>query len=237
MILRAVCLVGRPLFILKLFPMAYRVLVFDDSQPWLRVCSEQLAHHEAFFLAGAFRDTRRLAARLCTHRPDLVLMDIQIPPLDGIRAMVEIKEQFPHVKVVIQTVFDDDERIFAALCRGADGYLLKSEAPARIPQLLAEVMTDGAPLSATVSSCLLRLIRTRLYQTPPSPPTLYALSRREQEILGLLTEGLSQKTIADRCHLSFHTVKTHLKNIYHKLEVSSMTEAVAKALRERLVVS
>ena len=237
MILRAACPVGRPLFILNPFPMAYRVLVFDDSQPWLRACRTQLQTDDAFFLAGAFGDTRRLAARLRTHHPDLVLMDIQIAPLDGIRALVEIKEHFPHVKVVMQTVFDDDERIFAALCRGADGYLLKSEAPARISTLLLDVMDNGAPLSATVSSCLLRLLRTRFQQVPPSPPTVYTLSRREQEILGLLTEGLNQKSIADRCHLSFHTVKTHLKNIYHKLEVSSMTEAVAKALRERLVIT
>jgi DNA-binding NarL/FixJ family response regulator len=157
-------------------------------------------------------------------------MDINIPGKNGIEAVQEITQQFPAVRVCMQTVFDDDDKIFASLCAGASGYILKNAPPEKVLQAIREVADGGAFFTPSVA----RRVLTNFQQHPQQAEHI-DLSDREKGILKLLVDGLSYKMIAAELGLSFHTIHTHIKNIYEKLHVNSKGEAVSKALRQKLV--
>jgi len=161
-----------------------------------------------------------------------VLMDIGITPIDGIEATRLILENYPDTKILIQTIFEDDDKVFAAICAGASGYVLKSYLPAALPGSITEIMTGGTPMSPTIARKILRLFRDHFHKTDLLDT--YNLTKREKEILKYLVEGGSYKIVADKCGIAFETVKTHIRNIYEKLHVASMSGAVAKAIRENL---
>lgn len=164
-------------------------------------------------------------------RPDVILTDIGLPGMSGIEGIRILRERWPDVPVVALTVYDNDDQVFNALCAGASGYLLKNMPPARLLESIAEVLAGGAPMSPEVARRVLRLFR----EIRPPAHAPYHLTRQESELLRLLVDGHHKKTAAAELGISVNTVSFHLKNIYRKLEVHSKSEAVVKALRERLI--
>jgi len=162
--------------------------------------------------------------------PDVILMDVGLPGMDGIHGIREIKSRAPSVHVLMLTVYDDHRKVFDAICAGASGYLLKTDDDEGIVDAIQEVLRGGAPMNPRVARLVLSMF-TRLAVPPKCD---YGLSAREKEILELIVKGLLKKEIADQLALSYHTVDNHLRNIYEKLHVHSRSGAVAKALNERL---
>jgi len=163
------------------------------------------------------------------YNPDVVLMDIDMPESNGIEGVKQIKEAKPQTAVIMYTVFEDDEKLFACLCAGANGYLLKKTPPARLFDAIEEVVEGGAPMSSSIARKVLDSFNQKK-QTQQ-----YDLSPREIDVLHLLVKGHSTKIIAEKLFVSFETVRTHLKNIYNKLHVNCGKEAIAKVLKERIL--
>ena len=184
-----------------------------------------------FSCVGSFRSMETAIANLGDLHPDMVLTDIGLPGMDGIAGIAILREQFPGLPCLALTVYDDDERIFAALCAGAIGYLLKNTQPTRLLEALREVQAGGAPMSPEVARRVITLFQNF---TPPQNAA-YHLTPQEKELLKMLVEGHSYKTAAHQLKISIHTVSFHLRNIYEKLQVHSKSEAVAKALREHIL--
>jgi DNA-binding NarL/FixJ family response regulator len=159
-----------------------------------------------------------------------VLIDINIPGVNGIDAVVQITEKFPAVKVCMQTVFEEDDKVFASLCAGASGYILKNTPPDKILQAIREVAEGGAFFTPSIAKKVLSN-----FQQQPQKAEFVRLTDKEKEILKLLVDGLSYKMIADKTSLSIHTIHTHIRHIYEKLHVNSKSEAVAKALKNKLL--
>jgi DNA-binding NarL/FixJ family response regulator len=162
--------------------------------------------------------------------PDVMLMDIGLPGVDGIEGIKKVKSIAPSIQVIMLTVFDDNEKIFRAICAGASGYLLKSAPPDKIIESLKEILIGGSPINAQIARKMLDM-----FAHVVAPKGEYELTKAETCILRLLVEGEPKKLIAHQLGVSFHTVDTHLRNIYMKLQVHSRSGAVAKALKERLL--
>lgn len=177
-----------------------------------------------FACAGLWRSAEDALAKIPAFRPDVVLMDIHLPGLSGIEATARLKRDLPEVLVIMVTVYRDHDKIFDALKAGACGYLLKRSSPAEIRRALVDVREGGAPMSAEIAR---RVVET-FHRPTRIPDETAQLSKRETEILELLTQGLANKEIADRLGLSTETVRVHLKRIYDKLHVHSRTEAAIK---------
>jgi len=161
--------------------------------------------------------------------PDVILLDVELPGQNGIEAVQKIKSVSPSTRVVMLTVFDDHEKIFKAICAGASGYLLKTSSVDAIVESIHEALAGGAPMAPRVASSVLQM-----FSKMAQPKQDYGLTAREGKILELMTQGLIKKEIADKLSLSYHTVDTHLRNIYTKLHVNNRSGAVAKAFKERL---
>ncbi len=211
--------------------MAYRLLIFEDNAR-LRQSLEILLNDEVNFTSvGSFANCMQAMNLVESTDAELVVMDIDMPGMNGIEGVRQIKQKYPNVKVVMHTVFDDDNRIFDSICAGADGYLLKNTSPVQLVQSLLEVMQGGAPMSPFVAQKVFQHFRKQ--NLPVSDP--FNLSDREKEILEMLVQGNSYKMIAGKCNIVIDTVKKHLRNIYNKLHVSCGTEAVAKALQHKII--
>lgn len=195
-------------------------------------------------LLGSFADCQTLTDDLLTHRPDVVLMDIDLPGLSGIDAVPVVKATLPDAQVLMLTVFDNDEKIFQAIRNGASGYLLKHTPPAEIVAALFDIHRGGSPMTASIARKVLQHFQqatataTRSDATRPNairPADEYKLSARELDIVKGLVAGYSYKLIADDLCISIDTVRSHIRHIYDKLQVNSKTEAILKAMREGLV--
>jgi len=209
-----------------------KVAVFDDNKPRRELLQLLLNSSDGLICTGAFEDCRNIVKKLCADIPDVILMDIDMPFVNGIEGLKEVRAHFPTVKVMMQTVFEDEERIFEAIVNGADGYLLKKTPPAKLLEAISEVMEGGAPMTPAIARQVLLLFNGQHRYTEKKD---FNLSAREQEILAYLEKGLSYKMIADKCNISYPTVNSHISHIYEKLHVSSGTEAVAKALANKIV--
>src|SRR5262249_27490045 len=163
--------------------------------------------------------------------PNVVLCDIELPGMNGIEGIRILKERYPNLLVLMLTVYDDDDRIFDALCAGACGYLLKRTSPARLLESLKEAVSGGAPMSPEVATRVINLFR----EIRPPDRADYELTPHESRLLKLLVEGHNYTTAAEELGVSYNTVKFHMRHIYEKLQVHSKSEAVAKAMRERLI--
>jgi DNA-binding NarL/FixJ family response regulator len=181
--------------------------------------------------AGCFGSMEEAFPAMTGQQGDIVLMDLGLPGMSGLEGIRRLKQTYPELNVVALTVYEDDDRIFNALCAGASGYLLKKMPPARLLECLQEVMTGGAPMSPEVASRVISLFR----DIRPPAQAAHPLTPHEVRLLGLLAEGHSYKTAAAVLGSSVHTVGFHVKHIYAKLQVHSKSEAVAKALRDRIV--
>ncbi|MEZ5428845.1 MAG: response regulator transcription factor [Pyrinomonadaceae bacterium] len=186
---------------------------------------------DGFNCSGAFRSMEEAIPRIKGNVPDVLLSDIGLPGMSGIEGVRILKELFPTMTVLMLTVYDDDERIFDALCAGASGYLLKRTSPAKIIENIREAVSGGAPMSPEVASRVIRLFR----EVRPPERVDYDLTPHETRLLKLLVEGHNYTTAAEELGVSYNTIKFHMRHIYEKLQVHSKSEAVAKALQNRLV--
>lgn len=181
---------------------------------------------------GAYSNANKVIRNIQQSAPDVVLMDIDMPGISGIEAVQVIKDQFPNIQILMQTVFEENDKIFAALCAGASGYLLKKSPPQKMIEAILETYSGGAPMTASIAVKVLAMFRQ---QAAPLKHEFIDLSEREKEILGWLIKGKSYKSVAAECFVSIDTVKSHVKHIYEKLHVHSKSEAVAKAIRQKIV--
>lgn len=181
---------------------------------------------------GAFADANKLLRNMQMAKPDVVMMDINMPGISGIEAVQVIREKFPDTRILMQTVFEENDKIFAAICAGASGYMLKKTAPQKMIEAIRETHLGGAPMTASIATKLLQMFRS---QSSGEKKEFIILSEREKEILSLLVKGKSYKGIASDCFISIDTVSTHVRHIYEKLHVHSKSEAVAKAINQKLI--
>jgi DNA-binding NarL/FixJ family response regulator len=168
-------------------------------------------------------------------KPDVILLDVQLPGMDGITALSRLKAMVPEAQVVILTVFDDADKIFRAVCAGATGYILKSSTGAEIGEAIRQVIDGGAPMAPGVARKVLDALASRDGGGDAQGTSAYDVTPRQREILRLMADGLVKKEIADALNLSVTTVSTHMQRLYVTLHVTTNTGAVAKALREKLI--
>ena len=206
--------------------MSYQLLIFEDNARLRQSLELLLNDEENFHVAGAYPDCDNVEKLLKKQDIDLIVMDIDMPGIGGVEGVRRIKNIDPEVKVIMHTMFDDDNKVFDSICAGADGYLLKKTSPLQLVTALQDVMQGGTPMSPFVAQKIFQHFR----QTRISADQ-FDLTKREKEILELLVKGNSYKMIADKSKITIDTVKKHLQNIYHKLHVNCGTEAVAKALQ------
>lgn len=210
--------------------MPYQLLIFEDNAR-LRQSLEILLNDENIFhVAASYADCDKADKQVEKYKADLVVMDIDMPGIGGVEGVKKIKNVNPDVKVVMHTMFDDDNRIFESICAGADGYMLKNTSPIQLVNALQEVMKGGVPMSPFVAQKVFQHFRQA-----KSDAEQFKLTAREKEMLELLVKGNSYKMIADKSGVTIDTVKKHLQNIYHKLHVNCGTEAVAKALQHKII--
>ena len=211
--------------------MDIRVSVFEDNKALRDGLQYLISAKKGFAVAGIYPDCNNVVADLSQSIPDVVLMDIDMPGINGIEATALIKSKFPVVNVLILTAFDDDDKVFAALQSGATGYLLKKTTSAKILEAVKEIHDGGAPMNAGIARKVLEFFSEKKNVTKND----YDLSPREKDVLGRLVKGDSYKMIADACSIKMGTVQRHITSIYKKLHVNSKSEAVAKAIFEQLV--
>ncbi|UBM60905.1 response regulator transcription factor [Marinilongibacter aquaticus] len=209
-----------------------RTILFEDSKNFRESLSLYLAGTENIFLTGTYPDAKDAVKIVKQQKPDVILMDIEMPGISGIQATIDIKKALPEAKILIQTVFEDDDKVFQALCNGANGYILKSPDPEQYVRAIQEVHEGGSHLTPSIAAKVLNVFKNQLVQSQKS---YIELTPREKDVLGCLVEGMSYKMIADSCGISYTTVNSHMKHIYEKLHVNSAPEAVAKAIKLRLV--
>ena len=186
---------------------------------------------EGYECTGSYRSMEEALDRIKHNQPDVVLCDIGLPGMSGIEGIRILKEHYPNLLLLMLTVYDDDDRIFDALCAGACGYLLKRTSPARLLESLREAVSGGAPMSPEVARRVIALFR----DVRPPERVDYDLTPHELRLLKLLVEGYNYTTAAQELNVSYNTIKFHMRHIYEKLQVHSKSEAVAKAMRERLL--
>ena len=211
--------------------MATKVLIYDDNEA-LRLSMEILiAENEDFELVALMPNAETVETDIVQFKPDVVLMDIDMPNVNGVEAVKKIQLINDHLPVIMLTVFDDNENIFKAICAGASGYILKRYATEEIPAAIRMVLAGGAPMTGSVA----RKVLTMVPVAKTTEQETSNLSQKETTILQYLVNGYSYKMIAAELKISIDTVRFHIKKIYDKLHVHSATEAVSKAIRDGLV--
>jgi DNA-binding NarL/FixJ family response regulator len=208
-----------------------KVTIIEDERDIRDGLGMLINYTDGFTCVGKYGSMEEALAGIRHRTPDVVLSDIGLPGMNGIEGIRQIKEKFPEMTILMLSVYQDDDRIFHALCAGAVGYLLKKTPPIKILEALREAVSGGAPMSPEVA----RKVITIFKDFRPPEEVEYNLTPHEVRILKLLVEGHSYKTAAARLNVTPSTVSFHLKNIYEKLQVHSKSEAVAKALQYRLI--
>lgn len=208
-----------------------KVLIYDDIQELRETLVLLLNGTDNFEVVGAFDNCETSIEDITSLKPDVILMDIDMPGLSGIEGVKCIRRQYPDVKILMLTVFDDNKNVFNAIKAGANGYLLKKTSPDKLIEYIKEVHTGGAPMTASIATQVLNMFS----QFSQPAGSNYNLSEREREVLQLLVDGNSYKMVAAEMNISIDTVRSHIRNIYDKLHVNSKSEAVAKALKDRIV--
>jgi len=212
-------------------PPVIEVAIVEDRREIRESLALLIGGTDGFRCVGSYRSMEEALDKLKHHQPHLLLSDIGLPGMSGIEGVAILKERYPDLLILMLTVYDDDERIFDAMCAGASGYLLKKTPPARLLDSLREVASGGAPMSPEVARRVIALFR----EIRPPDRADYELTPHETRLLKLLVQGHNYKTAAAELGVTIHTVSFHLRSIYEKLQVHSKSEAVAKALQNRLV--
>lgn len=222
--------------------MMIKVSIYEDNTQLRELLALLIKGTANLSLVGCYANCRAVETQVRAEQPDVIVMDIDMPEVGfvssetsrtGIGAISRAKETIPDVRVLIHTVFEDDEVLFACLKAGADGYILKRDTSTQLIPAICDVSEGGAPMSPGIAHRVLQTFRS----PSRSIENEYHITAREHEILELLTQGMTYRQIAQYYFISTETVRRHLKNIYQKLHVQSGTEAVAKALRERIIKS
>jgi DNA-binding NarL/FixJ family response regulator len=208
-----------------------RVALVEDRREIRAGLAALIGGTEGFLCTDVFSSMEDALPALAERAPDVVLVDIGLPGMSGIEGLQLLRARHPALPLLMLTVYDDDERIFEALCAGATGYLLKKTAPSRLLESLREAADGGAPMSPEVARRVIALFR----ELRPPARASYDLTPHERRILGMLVEGHNYKTAAVALGVSVNTVSFHVRHVYEKLQVHSRSDAVAKALRERIV--
>jgi DNA-binding NarL/FixJ family response regulator len=209
-----------------------RVTIFEDNKHLRESLFYLVNGTPGFICTGAYPDCNDAVFHITKDTPDVVLMDIEMPGLNGIEGVKLIKQKFPNMQVLMQTVFHDETNIFNAICAGASGYILKSTTPAAYIESIRDVYNGGSPMTGSIARKVLELFQKNVQ--PEIKPD-YQLTPKEKEMLHFMVQGKSFKMIAEAAGISYETVRTHMKNIYAKLHVNSNTEAVSKVLKEKLL--
>ncbi len=200
--------------------MAIKVFIYDDSKDRRDSLRVLLQLNDNIVWVGEGENCKNVLQEMEAAEPDVILMDINMPEVDGIEGLIKIKSKYPHIKVLMQTAYDDSERIFTSIKNGASGYILKRDKPQRILQAIEEVYEGGAVMNPGIAQKVLEFF-TPLIQQESS------LTLKEKEVLKLLAEGYSYKMVADELSVSYSTINSHTKHIYDKLHISSLGEAIA----------
>lgn len=208
------------------------IVIFDDNKARREGLELLINAMEDMRCKGTFEDCRDIVFRVGHLNPDVILMDINMPHVDGIEGLKKVKEAYPKIKVIMQTIFEDENKILEAICGGADGYIIKQTSPMQLINGIQEVMNGGAPMTPSVANKVLKLLHGN--NKRPSDAQI-ELTNREKEILSLLVDGFSYKMIGEKCFISYATVNKHISNIYEKLQVHSVGAAVSRALKEGLI--
>ena len=208
-----------------------RIVIYDDNQQRRESLTALLALTDGMKCVASFPDCSHVTDDMKMYYPDVVLMDIEMPNVDGISGVNIIKKDFPDIRIIMQTVYEDEEKIFASLKAGAEGYILKNASAEKITQSIEEVYQGGAYMTPSVA------LRVMNYFNKPvkEEEDKYNLTTREKDVLKLLSDGYSYKMVADNLGISYFTVNAHIKKIYEKLHVHSLGEAVSIALKNKIV--
>jgi DNA-binding NarL/FixJ family response regulator len=206
------------------------ILIFEDNTNLRESVSHLISLSDDMILLGAHPDVSKVKEQVKASNPEVILMDIDMPGINGIEAVKIIRKFNSKVQIIMLTVFDDNVHVYEAICAGANGYLLKKHISDKLLDAINDVMKGEAPMSPGIARLVIQSL-----QTDRSAAAIYKLTKRETEILQYLSKGNSYKMIAAELFISMDTVRTHIKHIYEKLQVHSQTEAVSKALAERIV--
>jgi DNA-binding NarL/FixJ family response regulator len=207
------------------------VAIIEDQRDIREGLATMFKFTDGYRCTGCYRSMEEALDKIKGVLPDVALVDIGLPGMNGIEGIRILKERYPKMLLLMLTVYEDDEYIFDALCAGASGYLLKKTAPARLIESVREAMDGGAPMSPEIASKVIKLFR----DIHPPERADYKLTPHETRLLKMLVEGHNYKTAAAELGVAVSTVAFHMRNIYEKLQVHSKSEAVSKALRNRLV--
>jgi len=212
-------------------PAVIKVAIVEDQRDIREGLASLIKFTDGYHCTGSFRSMEEALDKIRFELPNIMLVDIGLPGMSGLEGIRRLKESWPEILLLMLTVYEDDEMIFDALCAGACGYLLKKTPPARLIECLNEAMGGGAPMSPEVARRVIKLFR----QISPPDKADYQLTPHELRLLKLLVEGHNYKTAATAQGVKVTTIAFHMRNIYEKLQVHSKSEAVSKALRNRLV--
>lgn len=215
--------------------MNLRIAIFDDNKNIRESITLLLNTEPSFVVVGSFSHVLDCVDDVKNCKPDIILMDIEMPGMSGIEAVSIIKKELPHVPVLMQTVFEDDDRVFDSICAGASGYILKNHLNTKLIDAIKELQFGGSPMSPSIARKVLNKMQSVSGFIKPEEAPDYHLTPREKEVLSCLVNGLSYKMIASDLNISYETVRSHVKKIYEKLHVASLTEVVAKAIHQRIV--
>lgn len=216
--------------------MKTRISIVDDNTFLILALKEKLSFFPDLDFRFSALNGQEIVDKLEENQAvDLILMDIEMPVMNGIQATAEIKKRYPHIKIVMLTVFDNDENIFNAIKAGADGYLLKETKPDELHQGIVDTMNGGAAMNPSIAIKTLRLLRNPMVNIDSNDKEKIRLTDRETEVLEQLAKGLSYSIIADNLIISPGTVRKHIENIYKKLQVHNKIEAIIKARNNKLI--
>lgn len=208
-----------------------KVLLYEDNPQLREGLTMLISGSDGFEVIAAFKNCENVVDEVSAFNPDVILMDIDMPIVNGIEGLKRIRAVNDKVKILMLTVFDDNQNVFQAISNGANGYILKKTPPARLLEYIAEANTGGAPMTASIATQVLKMFANMNTKQGED----YHLSDREKQVLQLLVDGYSYKMIAAEMFIAIDTVRSHIKKIYEKLHVNSKSEAVAKAFKDRIV--
>lgn len=211
--------------------MSIKVIIYDDNKDRRESLKILINMQMDMACTGIFKDCTNLLDDILSTKPNVILMDINMPQISGIEGVKMIRKVYPDIKIIMQTVFDDTDKIFASIEAGADGYFLKTSPNTKILEGIHEVMEGGAPMTATVAKQVLNKFKEK----PSNNIEVFELNEQERTILSHLVDGLSYKMIADAMNITYTTVNMYIKRIYKKLQVHSATEAISKAVKNKVV--
>ncbi len=209
-----------------------RILLFEDNPKYRESLELFCEVTEDVHLIESYTEATDSWKYIKKYEPDVVLMDIEMPGISGIEALQQIRKKDEHTRVLIQTAFEDNHKIFAAICAGASGYILKSAGLDAMEQAIKDVYKGGGYFSPSIAGKVIQFFQNGIVK---QQVTYVDLTKTEQKVLACMTDGLSYKMIEDRLNKSYDAVHFHIKNIYKKLHVNSMSEAVAFAIRNHLI--